>query len=169
MDADTLFAQATEALKAKRNEEAHKLLVEVLRLDPRHEQAWLAMASVLTDMRQASDCLRRVLALNPNNSTAQEWLARASQELAREEAVQEMMAEPADSEQRPVPRLGEYLLDYKFITPEQLQAALMAQEATANGTRRLGDILLEQGAITKDRLDFALHEQHRSFYSLFDE
>jgi tetratricopeptide (TPR) repeat protein len=179
MDADSLFAQAATALKAQQNNEARALLVEALRLNPRHEQAWLALASVLTDMHQAIDCLKRVLALNPNNSTAQEWLDFATQELARQEVVQELKAEPTpaeplenlpgDDEPRPVPRLGEYLLDYKFITPEQLRAALAAQQATANGTKRLGDILLEQGAITEDRLNFALREQHRSFYSLFDD
>ncbi len=171
MEANTLFAQATAALKAKRNEEARTLLVELLRIDARHERAWLALASVLTDMRQAIECLKRVLALNPNNTTAQEWLAFATRELARQEAVQEMKTEPTDTdnEQRPVPRLGEYLLNYKFITPEQLQAALAAQQATTSGIRRLGDILLEQGALTQDRLSFALREQHRSFYSLFDD
>jgi tetratricopeptide (TPR) repeat protein len=179
MDANTLFAQAAVALKAQRNDEARALLVELLRLNPRHEQAWLALASVLTDMRQAIDCLRRALALNPDNHVAQEWLAFATQELARQEAVQELKAEPkpaeapenqpAESEPRPVPRLGEYLLDYKFITPDQLRAALAAQQAAADGAKRLGDILLAQGAITEDHLNFALREQNRSFYSLFDD
>lgn len=180
MDTQTLFTQALAAIKAKKNGQAQKLLTEVVRQNPRHEQAWLALASVLTDMKQAADCLRRVLTLNPNNPTAKEWLAYAEKEIAREAAVVEMrttplvwevpIEEPGD-EERPVPRLGKYLLDYKFITEEQLKAALMAQRdaAKAGKPKRLGDLLLEQGALTEERLSFAVREQHRSFYSLFND
>ncbi len=188
MDSNALYNQAVAAIKDNQNEQARKLLVEVVRTNPRHEQAWLALASVLTDMAQAIDCLKRVLALNPENVTAQEWLAFAEQEKARQEAVAEMNAEaqaapagaaaPADisleepgDEERPVPRLGKYLLDYKFITPDQLKAALLAQRKAqeAGESKRLGDILLEQGAITEERLNFAVREQHRGFYSLFND
>jgi tetratricopeptide (TPR) repeat protein len=181
MDSNALYEQAVAAIKANDNEKARRLLVEVVRTNPRHEQAWLALASVLTDMAQAVDCLKRVLILNPNNTTAKDWLAFAEQEMARQEAVAEMHApppspddvpldEPGD-EERPVPRLGKYLLDYKFITPEQLKAALLAQRKTmeAGQSKRLGDILLEQGAITEERLSFAIREQHRGFYSLFND
>jgi tetratricopeptide (TPR) repeat protein len=180
MDVNTLFTQALAAIKAKNNDEARRLLSEVVRANPQHEQAWLALASVLTDLHQAVDCLKRVLALNPDNTTAQEWLAFAEQEIARQAAAAEIEApptlpdvaldEPGD-EDRPVPRLGKFLLDYKFITADQLKAALLAQrQASAAGTpKRLGDILLEQGAISEERLNFVLREQHRSFYSLFND
>ena len=77
MDTQTLFSQAVAAIKAKKNGEAQKLLTEVVRQNPRHEQAWLALASVHADMKQAADCLRRVLAINTNNATAKEWLTFA--------------------------------------------------------------------------------------------
>jgi hypothetical protein len=180
MDTQTLFAQAMVALQAKKNADAQRLLIEVVRLDPRHEEAWLTLASVLTDMTKAADCLRRVLALNPHNATAKEWLAFAEQELARQAAVTEMktapfmpdvpLDEPGD-EERPVPRLGKYLLDYKFITETQLKAALIEQKLAAQHgqPKRLGDVLLEQNALTEERLSFAVREQHRSFYSLFND
>ena len=180
MDTQALFAQAVTALQNKKNEEAQRLLVEVVRLNPRHEEAWLALASVLTDMPKAADCLRRVLALNPHNATAKEWLAFAEQESARQAAVDEMktaplmpdvvLEEPGDAE-RPVPRLGKYLLDYKFITEAQLKAALIEQKLAAQRgqPKRLGDVLLEQKALTEERLSFAVREQHRSFYSLFND
>jgi tetratricopeptide (TPR) repeat protein len=181
MDPNALYHQAVAAIKANDNEKARKLLVEAVRANPRHEEAWLALASILTDMDQAMDCLKRVLILNPSNTTAKEWLAFADQEKARQEAVAEMHAplpapddvpldEPGD-EERPVPRLGKYLLDYKFIIPEQLRAALLAQRKAMDSgqSKRLGDILLEQGAITEERLSFAIREQHRGFYSLFND
>ena len=185
MDSNTLYHQAVAAIKANQNEQARILLVEVVRANPRHEQAWLALASVLTDMDQAIDCLKRVLAMNPNNATAKEWMVFAEQEKARQEAVAEMEAEaqalpaatpdiPLDEpgdEERPVPRLGKYLLDYKFITPEQLKAALLIQRKAqeAGQSKRLGDILLEQNALSEERLSFAIREQHRGFYSLFND
>jgi len=178
MDTQALFLQAVAAIQAKQNETARKLLVDVVRQDPRHEQGWLALASVLEDMDQAIDCLKRVLALNPANATAKEWLAFAEQEKARQGAVAEMAApepevsidEPGDAE-RTVPRLGKYLLDYKFITEAQLKAALSAQRKAAdNGqAKRLGDILLEQGALSEERLGYAVKEQSRSFYNLFND
>jgi hypothetical protein len=120
-----------------------------------------------------------VLTLNPHNATAKEWLAFAEQELARQAAVSEMqtpsalevaLEEPGDAE-RPVPRLGKYLLDYKFITEGQLKAALIEQKLTEQRgqPKRLGDILLEQHALTEERLNYAVREQHRSFYSLFND
>lgn len=180
MNADTLYERATTAIRTRQLEEARRLLFEAVRLDPLHERAWLALASVLTDMEQAIDCLKRVLAINPENRTAREWLALALQERARQEAVAEHTSDPElaqvpidepGDEDRPVPRLGKYLLDYKFITAEQLKSALLAQkrEAQAGRVRRLGDLLLEQQALSRERLDFALREQNRNFYSLIDE
>ena len=182
-DPQILFNQALAAIKAKQNEEAQKLLTEVVRANPRHELAWLALASVLTDMTKAVECLKRVLAINPNNATAQEWLAFAEKELARQAAVpsveaqaaapslEEIVLEEPGDEERPVPRLGKFLMDYKFITEAQLKLALLFQRRAteASRPRRLGDILLEQNALTEERLAFAIREQHRNFYSMFND
>ncbi|MBI3933936.1 MAG: hypothetical protein HY316_04535, partial [Acidobacteria bacterium] len=55
--------------------------------------------------------------------------------------------------------------------PDQLKAALLTQRKAmeAGATKRLGDILLEEGAISEERLSFAIREQHRGFYSLFND
>ena len=181
MDVNTVFSHAVAAIQAQRRDQARKLLFEVVRANPRHEQAWLALASVMEDKDKAVDCLNRVLALNPNNLTAKEWLAAARQDQARPGAAAGMPSEAAGldeiliqepgDETRPVPRLGQYLLDFKFITAEQLKAALLAQRqaAAAGQARHLGEILLEQGALTEERLNFAVREQQRSFYSLFKD
>ncbi len=181
MDAEKLYAKATTAIRARQLEDARRLLFEAVRLDPHHEQAWLALASILTDMDQVIDCLQRVLALNPNNHTAQEWLELARQERARQGAELELnsdqpalagayLEEPGD-EDRPIPRLGKYLLDYNFLSAEQLKAALLVQRqaAQAGQLRRLGDVLLEQQAISQERLEFVLREQSREFYNLIDD
>lgn len=180
MNAETLYERATVAVRTRQLEEARRLLFEAVKLNPRHERAWLALASVLTDMDQVIDCLQRVLAINPENQTAKDWRTLAQQERARQVAVAEYVADPAltgilievpGDEDRPVPRLGQYLLDYKFISADQLKTALFAQQHSVEGgePRRLGDILLEQRAISQERLEFALREQNRNFYSLMDE
>ena len=181
LDETSLYNQALAAMEAGDRDQARGLLAELVRANSRHEQGWLRLASVVNNRQQMADCLRRVLALNPKNLTARDWLAEVQRPLNQtsdlsaamarslfDEDVQ--LAEPGDDE-RPVPRLGQYLLDYQFISAEQLKAALLVQRASISGSqpRRLGDILVEQGALTPDRLNFAVREQHRSFYSLFSE
>lgn len=180
MNANTLYERAQLAIRLKRTEDAWRLLVDALKIDPNFEDAWLALASVTPDMNHAIECLNRVLTINPNNQKAHEWLTLARQEQARRRALTSILSDPEmanvlvdepNDKDRAVPRLGRYLLDYKFITEDQLKAALLAQRRTTTGgqPRRLGDILLEQGALSKERLDFALREQHRVFFSAFDD
>ncbi len=181
MDENSLYSQALAAIEAGDRPLARRLLAELVHANARHEQGWLRLATVVDDRRQIEDCLQRVVALNPRNVTAREWLDQVRRPLNQTSDLRTAMAsslfdddvqlaEPGDDD-RPVPRLGQYLLDYQFINAEQLKTALLAQRASGSGgqPRRLGDILLEQGALSPDRLDFAVREQHRSFYSLFDE
>ena len=181
LDENRIYNQAIAAIEAGDRALARRLLAELVRANGRHEQGWLRLATVVDDRRQIADCLRRVLVLNSQNVTAREWLEQVERPLNQTSELRAGMAgilfdddvklaEPGD-EDRPVPRLGQYLLDYQFISAEQLKAALVAQRASISGgrSRRLGDILLDQGALSSDRLNFAVREQHRSFYSLFDE
>lgn len=60
-----------------------------------------------------------------------------------------------------VPRLGEYLVEKSFITPEQLQQALSDQHIglESGKTVLLGQALLERGHINRETLDKAVTEQ----------
>jgi len=181
LDENSLYTQALTAIEAGDRVLARRLLAELVRINSRHEQGWLRLATVVDNRRQIADCLQRVVTLNPHNVTASEWLEQVSRPLNQTSELRTALAnnlfddnvplaEPGD-EERPVPRLGQFLLDYQFINGQQLKSALLAQRASISGgrPRRLGDILLDQGALSRDRLDFAVREQHRSFYSLFDE
>jgi len=68
--------------------------------------------------------------------------------------------QPVSTEQL-APRLGDYLLRHGYITPDQLQAALMQQALAPAGERRprLGETLVDMGAVSRDRLDRAIAEQ----------
>ena len=182
MEAEGAFEQAQALLRAGQPEAARRRLVELVAAHPAHEEGWLLL-STLVDVHHAVDCLRRVLALNPAHERARKWLPLAERERERLAALQAPppsqpappedevpLTEPGDDE-RPVPRLGQYLLDFKFVQAEQLRAALAAQRrAKASGQApRVGDLLLAQGAISEERLNFAVREQSRGFFSQFQD
>jgi hypothetical protein len=68
--------QAIAAIRAGDKAAGRRLLAEVIRNDPRNEAAWLWMSAVLDADEQRRACLERVLAINPDNSTARRGLAR---------------------------------------------------------------------------------------------
>ena len=176
-DPAALYAEGLAALQAKDRAAARQLLATVVVLDPRHEDAWLQLSTLMDSVAQSIECLQHVIALNPTHAKARHWLrlAREAQSRAGQPAEGEPppvpeppMDDPAaftplDPADVPVPRLGRYLLDFGFLTPEQLAAGLAAQaeHASAGRAERLGDILLGQGTMTPDHLQFALREQAR--------
>jgi len=58
-------------------------------------------------------------------------------------------------------RLGSLALQRRFMTPEQLKAALALQskEASSGAPRRIGHICLEEGFLRQDQVDALLQEQ----------
>ena len=182
MEAESAFVQAQALVQAGETEAGRRLLVELLSAHPTHQEGWLLLATVVDGVDQSIDCLQRVLALNTAHPRARKWLALAQREQERLVALAELKAQPPEAEdavplsepeddERPVPRLGQYLLDFKFISASQLQAALVAQRLAKDSgeTRRVGDLLLEQGALSEDRLNFAVREQSRGFFSQFQD
>jgi len=53
-------------------------------------------------------------------------------------------------------KLGEILMHYKIITPEQLEEALKIQK---NTEKRIGEILINQGIVTQDEINWVLGKQ----------
>ena len=173
MDTEAMYEQAMADIAAGQHENAQRLLNQVIKKNPSHEQAWLGLALIVPEMDQAIECLNRVLELNPGNVEAFDYLNMARQEKKRDEAAKAaaMPSAPRGTadERAGMPRLGNYLLEAKLVTPEQLQAALALQrKADAAGRqKRLGQILVEQGVITTAQLDAAVVDQQRRFNSLF--
>jgi predicted regulator of Ras-like GTPase activity (Roadblock/LC7/MglB family) len=65
---------------------ARRLLHKVTELDPVREEAWLWLASVASDSKEAHAYLETVLALNPNNRQAREGLRWVERQLPDEPA-----------------------------------------------------------------------------------
>lgn len=72
-----LVHQAIAAAKAGRRREARALLARALQKNPQHVTAWLWMSGVVDSPQEQVECLRRVLAIDPENAVARKGLAAA--------------------------------------------------------------------------------------------
>ena len=54
-------------------------------------------------------------------------------------------------------KLGEILVHYKIITPEQLEEGLKIQKK--NRVKRIGEILIDLGMVTQDEINWVLGKQ----------
>jgi hypothetical protein len=72
----TLLEQAVSYIKAGNTEGGKQLLIEVLKQNPKDENAWLWMSKCVTSISQKKDCFQKVLQINPNNQYAVEGLRR---------------------------------------------------------------------------------------------
>ncbi len=72
---DSLLARGIIAARTGDKSTARRILTQVIQGDPRSEAAWLWLSSVLDTPQGRAYCLRKVLALNPRNQTAQKGLA----------------------------------------------------------------------------------------------
>ena len=59
-------------------------------------------------------------------------------------------------EKKQFQKLGEMLIHYKIITPEQLEDGLKIQK---NMEKRIGEILIELGRVTQDEINWVLGKQ----------
>ena len=76
--------QAIAAIKAGDKATGKRLLIdEVLRTNPRNENAWLWMTQVADADEDRINYLRHVLKINPNNEAAQRGVEALQQKLAK--------------------------------------------------------------------------------------
>ncbi len=72
----TLVEQGIEKLRDKRDKAgAAELLAKAIRLNPNHELAWLWFSGVVETEPEQLYCLKRVLAINPENDAANNGLS----------------------------------------------------------------------------------------------
>ena len=83
MDAKDLIGQGIMAAKRGQNEKARELFNLALVTEPRSENAWLWLSTVAVDDAEKEDCLRQVLAINPNNAQCRQRIAETQRETAQ--------------------------------------------------------------------------------------
>ena len=72
---EALLQQAIDAIRRGDKATGQRLLAQMLRADPRSETAWLWMSQIVESDAQRLDCLRRILAINPDNAAARKGVA----------------------------------------------------------------------------------------------
>ncbi len=81
-DIARLLYEGAVAVSTGRKAEAQEKLLKVIELDEQNEQAWLWLSGAVEDPSDQEIALENVLALNPNNTAAQEglnWLRSVGQ------------------------------------------------------------------------------------------
>ena len=71
---ENLLQQGIIALRAKRKDEARRLLEQVVQSNPDSEQGWLWLSGAVDTPEERRFCMGQILAINPNNSQAQKGL-----------------------------------------------------------------------------------------------
>ncbi len=72
-EAERLLRQGIQAVKDGRSQDALKLLSRAITLEPENEKAWLWISAVLPE-EERIECLKRVVAINPQNELASKGL-----------------------------------------------------------------------------------------------
>src|SRR5215211_746392 len=70
----TPFTQAVEYIKAGDIEKGKHILIEVLKHNPKDENAWLWLTRCVTETEQKRYCFEKILKINPQNQHALEGL-----------------------------------------------------------------------------------------------
>lgn len=76
------MAQAERALRQNRIEDAQALLINLTVREPRNGEAWLLLASVLTDPERQLECLERARQIDPHNEATRRAIRQVQQKLA---------------------------------------------------------------------------------------
>ncbi len=77
--AEQLYQRGVAAARGGQKAVAEKLLRQAVKLNPRHEQAWLWLGGVVDTPDDVGFCLRAVLHINPENERARQGLALIEQ------------------------------------------------------------------------------------------
>jgi len=73
--ADALLCAGIAAARVGQRKHARDLLIRALKRDPRNTLAWLWLSGVVDRPEEQRECLKRVLALDPQNQAARNGLA----------------------------------------------------------------------------------------------
>lgn len=103
VNVDEMVAGAKAAYRAGRPSEARASLLEAVRRDPNHQDAWLWLSGLVETLEEQRACLENVLALNPNHERARKGLEAIEQQIA---ARGTPPASPPGNAQAPPPGWG---------------------------------------------------------------
>ena len=142
MNPHDLLQQAITAARAGQKEEARRLLVQVLKANPRSEAAWLWMSAVVETPAERIHCLKQVLVINPQNEMARKGLRALGALEVSEPPTPAAVSAPVTTPPPPAPD------GVPLISAERIAQAQREADAVLNAIRteeRLGDLPIEWG------------------------
>ena len=99
---DALLKQAVSAIRAGDKFNGKQYLIELIKVDPENEAAWLWMSQVVRTSEQRRQCLEKVLQINPENEVALRGLSILTEREIEPEDVEPDASElPLNSEEVP--------------------------------------------------------------------
>ena len=107
--------QAITLIKSGERQKARQLLAHIIKTNPRNEDAWLWMSSVVESDDQRCHCLKQVLLINPNNSLAHQGLEKLK---AKPYIVSKSKPEAPPQEQNPLPKSAQPSQSYEVQPPK---------------------------------------------------
>lgn len=99
--------RAIAAVRSGDKATGKRLLVQVLKEEPRNQAAWLWMSAVVETDNERRHCLERVLAINPNNETARQGLEALRQKQTRHPPTQVQPKSPPSGALQTLRRLNQ--------------------------------------------------------------
>lgn len=160
---DELLDQSIAAYKEGDRDHASELLAKVIQLDPNNERAWLWLSGIVATDAERLFCVKRILAINPQNQVAQHGLKLLPAGL---EPIQPSLQKQKEQDveictfpgcNKPVSRPG-YKFCYKhwqavnapLEPPARLNATALGERFDLS-SRRMNLVLAELGWIRRER------------------
>lgn len=168
---DQLLDQSIEAYKKNDKDRAAKLISQAIRLDANSERAWLWLSGIVVTDAERLFCIKRILAINPNNEVAQYGLTLLPSDLQPVQPSLEKL-KVGNKEVCTFPGCENTVSQpgFKFCYRHwQAVNAPLQPEATLNATaigdhfhltsHRVNQVLAELGWISKDKKGWMLTSQ----------
>lgn len=160
---DQMLDQSIVAYKKDEIAEASSLLAQVIKQDPNNERAWLWLSGIVATDAERLFCIKRLLAINPENEIAKHGLTLLPQDL---DPIQPSLEKVKNGSvevctfpgcDQPVTRIG-FKFCYKHwkavnvpIEPNTTLSATAIGEKLNLNNRRTNLVFSELGWITKNR------------------
>ena len=134
---EDLLAQGIAALKAGRKLEARTLLSRVVQESPGNENAWLWLGAAVSTPRETLSCLKRVLAINPQNARALAGTRWASAQLERGHLLSETPSPFPPGSPALAPAVSP-IVEGPSLTPALALARPPSQATLVSGAQAIG-------------------------------
>lgn len=96
-----LLNQGIAASKAGHMEDARRLLLQAIELDPNNAQAWMWLSGVADSLGERRHCLEQVLRIDPDNAHARAGLAWLAQQVETKPPTETSLGVPSAQDQPP--------------------------------------------------------------------